>query len=391
MSGEGMQYDAADIEVLDGVAVVRRRPGMWVGSTGERGLHQMVFNVVGRAVNEVLAQGGGCVDVTLTPDGGVRVEDDGAGVPFEDGEGGEDGGASGLEAQLTGLRPGPAAEGRHLVQLGHFDLGLFVVNALSGRLTAEARCGGVRRVQEYARGVALAPPAAAGATTASGTTVAFWPDTEVFETTSCSFAVLAERFRQAAVLNRGVEISLTDERPAGGARKVRFRFPDGVRDFVAALDAEAGTGVEPDVIAFEQEDPRMSGTMDVAFSWVGRDRSRLLSFANSRLTREGGAHADGFRDGLEAAVTAWARGRGLLTSQDAGFVADRICEGLSAVVSVKLDRPEFLGPILGLLGGAEVRACVGEAVRRHFGAWLEERPDRAATIFDELTRDYLWE
>ncbi|MFF3740989.1 hypothetical protein [Streptomyces sp. NPDC002566] len=180
--------------------------------------------------------------------------------------------------------------------MGHFSVGLCVVNALSSRLTAEVRCGGVRRVQEHARGVALAPPAAVGPARTSGTTVAFWPDAEIFETTRCSFAVLAERFRQIAFLNLGLEISLTDER-------------------------------------------RAAGTMEVALMWGGSREERLRSFANSRLTREGGTHVDGFHDGVAAAVTAWARGRGLLTAQDAGPGADRIGEGLTAVVSVKLDPP----------------------------------------------------
>ncbi|MGW3123676.1 hypothetical protein ACWDBW_42330 [Streptomyces sp. NPDC001107] len=146
-----------------------------------------------------------------------------------------------------------------------------------------------------------------GATTGSGTTIAFWPDAEIFETTRCSFAVLAERLRQVAFLNRGLEISLTDERPAGGPRAVRFRFPDGVQDFVAALDAEAGANLHPDVIGFEREDPRMAGTMEVALQWSGTRKETVRSFANSRATPQGGTHVDGFRDGVAAAVTEYAR------------------------------------------------------------------------------------
>ncbi|MEU9882275.1 DNA gyrase subunit B [Streptomyces phaeochromogenes] len=382
MSGESTGYDAADIEVLEGREAVRKRPGMWVGSTGERGLHELVFAVVGWAVNEVLAGRGGSVDVTLTSDGGVRVADDGPGGPFDAARhtGGPD-----LEALLTSFHAGPELSGRHITDVGQFRAGLFVANALSSRLTAEMRCEGGRRVQEYARGVAVAPPAAAGSATGNGTIIAFWPDTELFETTRCSFNVLEERFRQVAFLNRGLGISLTDERPAGEARALLFRFPDGVRDFVAALDAEAGAAVPPDVIGFEREDPRMAGTMEVALLWTGSGQERIVGFANSRATREGGTHLDGFRDGVAAAVIAYARERGLPTA-DLDPRDDRIGRSLTAVVSVKLDRPEFLGATRGLLGNTEVRNCVREAVREHLGNWFEEDPERAAEFVDRIGR-----
>ena len=385
MSGEGMGYDAARIEVLEGWEAVRRRPGMWVGSTGERGLHELVFEVVGRAVSEVLAAGACCVEVTLTSDGGVLVADHGPGVPFEAPATGDTCGP-GLEAQLTSLQTGAGPSGRHLVIVGHFVAELLVANALSSRLTAEVRREGVRRVQEYARGVALAPPAAVGGTTGKGTTIAFWPDAEIFETTRCSFAVLAERFRQVAFLNRGLEISLTDERPAGGPRAVRYRFPDGVRDFVAALDAEAGSSLHPDVVGFEREDPRMGGTMEVALQWSNSRQERVRGFANSRATPQGGTHVDGFRDGVAAAVTEYARKRGLLTAAGPVPLADVIGEGLTAIVSVTLDRPEFLGATRGLLGNAEVRTCVGEAVREALDAWFEDRPEQATELVDRIVR-----
>jgi DNA gyrase subunit B len=357
---------------------------MWVGSTGERGLHQMVFEVVGRAVNQVLAggSGSGFVDVTLTSDGGVRVADDGPEGLFE-AAGDADG--PDLEALLTSFHAGPELSGRHITDLGQFRAGLFAANALSSRLTAEVRREGVRRVQEYARGVAVVPPAAVGPATGNGTTIAFWPDTEIFETTRCSFAVLAERFRQVAFLNRGLGISLTDERPAGGARAVSFRFPEGVRDFVAALDAETGAALGADVIGFEREDPRMAGTMEVALLWTGSREERMRSFANSLATHEGGTHVDGFRDGVAAAVTAYARERGL-PAADPDPRADRICRGLTAVVSVKLDRPEFLGATRGLLGNTDVRDCVAEAVREHLGNWFEEEPERAGEFVDRIAR-----
>ncbi|WP_031476163.1 ATP-binding protein [Streptomyces bicolor] len=377
-----MGYDAARIEVLEGRAAIRKRPGIYVGSIGQRGLHQLVFEVVGQAVNEVLAKGAGSVDVTLTADGGVRVTDDGPGVPFEARASGDSGG-TGLEALLTSQYAGSAPGGRNLAAVGPVGVGLVVANALSSRLTAEVRCEGVRWVQEYARGVALAPPSAVGSATGSGTTIAFWPDTEIFETTRCSFAVLAERFRQLAFLNKGLGISLTDEGLSGEVRAVRFRFPDGVRDFVAALDAEAGATLQPDVIGFEQEDPRMAGTMEVALLWSGSHGERIRSFANSLPTPHGGTHVDGFRDGVTAAVTAYARDRGLPTANSVP-AADRVGQGLTAIVSVKLDRPEFLGATRGQLGNTDVRVCVREAVRERLGNWFEEHPEQAMEVVDRI-------
>lgn len=355
---------------------------MWVGSTGERGLHQLVFEVVGRAVNQVLTAGrGGSVDVTLMSDGGLRVADDGPGSPFEaDGDTGD----PGLDALLTGFPAGPGLTDRRHATVGHFVAGLFVANALSSRLTAEVRHEGVRRVQEYTRGVALAPPAVLGPASGNGTTLTLWPDAEIFETTHCSFAVLAERFRQVAFLNRGLGISLTDERPADEVRAVRFRFPEGVRDFVATLAAETGATLQPHVIGFEREDPRMAGTMEVAFLWGNSREERIRGFVNSRATPQGGTHVDGFRDGLAAAVTAYARKQRLLTAVDPDPGADRLGVGLTAVVSVKLDRPELLGATRGRLGNADVRACVGDAVREHLDNWFEERPERAAEAVERI-------
>ncbi|WP_405717715.1 DNA gyrase subunit B [Streptomyces sp. NBC_01537] len=384
MSEEAIGYDASHIQVLEGWEAIRKRPGMYVGSTGERGLHQLVFEVAGRAVNEVLAGRAGSVDVAFTPDGGMRVADDGPGVPVEAAAG--DTGSPGLEALLTRTYAGAGPGGRHDAAMSLFGMGPCVTNALSSRLTAEVRRDGVRWVQEYARGVALTPPTAAGPATGSGTTIAFWPDAEIFGTVQCSFAVLAERFRELAFLNQGLSISLTDERTLGGSRPVRFRSPGGPQDFVAFLDARAGAPVHPDVIGFEQEDPRMAGTVEVALRWCGSREERVRSFANSVLTPDGGTHASGFRDGVAAAVTEYARERRLLTASDPDLGSDLIGEGLTAVVSVKLDRPEFLGATHGLLGGDAVRACVGEAVREHLGTWLERHPEQAAAVVGRIVR-----
>ncbi|MER5600278.1 DNA gyrase subunit B [Streptomyces sp. NPDC002265] len=392
MSEDDFGYDASHIEVLEGLEAIRRRPGMYVGSTDERGLHHLVFEIAGRAVNEVLAGRAESVDVTFTADGSVRVRDDGPGVPFEaDG----DSGTPGLEDQLTHPYVGARPDSRHVVDTDLFGVGPCVVNALSSRLTAEVRRGGIRWVQEYARGVAVTPPTAAGPATDSGTTIAFWPDTGIFGTSVCSFAALAQRFKELAFLNRGLCVSLTDERLPSGARSVRFRSPGGARDFVAFLDAAAldctiDTPVHPDVIGFEHEDPRMAGTVEVALRWHGSPEERLVSFANSRPTPNGGTHVAGFRDGVTAAIDDYVRERGLSTptGPDLGsdLSPDRTCAGLTAVVSVKLDRPEFRGATHGELGGTAVRDCVAQAVREHLLGWLEEHPEQAAALVGRVVR-----
>ncbi|MFD7262204.1 DNA gyrase subunit B [Streptomyces sp. NPDC059874] len=382
MSDNDNPYDASLIEVLEGLEAVRKRPGMYVGSTSQRGLHQIVFDVAERAVNEVLAGRASAVEVTLTSDGGVRVADDGPGVPVE---AAGDTSGPGLEALLTRMHPGVAEPGgRHAVAMSLFGIGPCVTNALSSRLTAEVRRDGVHWVQEYARGVALAPPTSAGPTTRSGTTIAFWPDTDIFETTECSFAVLAERFRELAFLNRDLDIALTDERPSGRSRSVRYRFPGGARDFVAFLDAQAGESVDQDVIGFEHEDPQIAGTVEVALRWRDAPGERLQGYANSEPTPHGGTHMAGFRDGAAASVNAYVRERGLLAEAAPDLSIDQIGHRLTAVVSVKLDRPEFSGSTRGVLDGAAVRTSVADAVREHLGTWLERHPEQASAIVGRI-------
>ncbi|MYQ89083.1 MULTISPECIES: ATP-binding protein [unclassified Streptomyces] len=385
MSEDATRYDASRIQVLEGAEAIRKRPGMYIGSTSERGLYQLVFEVVGRSVDEVLAGRAGAVDVTLTSDGGVRVTDDGPGVPADDAAGDTDG--PGLESLLTRTRPGAWRGGRHTVVVSLSGMGPCVTNALSSRMTAEVRREGVRRVQEYARGVALTPLTAAGPATGSGTSITFWPDTGIFGTATCSFAVLAERFRELAFLNQGLRISLTDERASGESQPVRFQFPHGARDFVAFLGgARDGDPVQPDVIGFACEDPRMAGAVEVALRWCDSGDERIRSFANSAPTPEGGTHVRGFRDGVVAALTSYARQRRLLTADDPGLGPEQIGEGLTAVVSVKLDHPEFHGATHGQLGGAAVRGCVAEAVRDHIGRWLEGHPEQAEVVAGRVVR-----
>ncbi|MFD8636041.1 ATP-binding protein [Streptomyces sp. NPDC059533] len=380
---ETNSYDASHIKVLEGWEAVRKRPGMYIGSTGERGLRQMVFGVADRAVNEVSAGRAGSVEVVLTVDGGVTVADDGPGIPVDGGEGADGPGSGpGLEVLLTQMKFRGRSGGRHDVMLGILGAELPVVNALSGRMRAEVRCEGVRWVQEYARGVAVTPLTEAGKTAGRGTTIGFWPDAEVFETVEFSFETLAERFRELTLLNRGLEISLTDRRHPGEPRSQRFRFEGGARDFVDFLD-DHGAPASEDTFGFEYEDPRMEGTVDVAFRWCGSHGGRILGFANSRPTA-GGTHERGFREGVAEAIDAHARERLLPAATAPESGVDPIGEGMTAVVSVKLDHPEFEGAARNVLVNSSVRVCVREAVQERLGRWLEEDPERAAAFVGRL-------
>ncbi|MGV9455473.1 DNA gyrase subunit B [Streptomyces sp. NPDC003635] len=377
MSEERTGYDASRIHVLEGVEAVRKRPGMYVGSTGERGLYHLAFEVFDWALNEVLAGRGNGVDVVLAADGRVRVTVDGPGAGNID--------ADGLEALLTRPHTGPWPGGRRYLGGGLFGVGPFVANALSSHLTAEVRRNGVRWARRYERGVDVGPPASEdapdGPATGSGTTIVFRPDADIFGAGECSYERVESRFRELAFLHPGLAIALTDRRPSGGSRSVRFLFPDGLRDFVACLDP---TGTPSDVLAFEGEDPGSGGVVEVALTWSGTPGHRAMSFANSAPTAEGGTHLAGFYDGLAGAVNAFATERQLLTGARPDLGVDRIVEGLTAVVAVTLDHPEYEGATRGRLGDPAVRGWVAQVVREHVGAWLAESPRRAAAVVDRV-------
>lgn len=372
MSQERAAYDASHITVLPGLEAVRMRPGMYIGTTGERGLHSLVLEAAGWGIDEILDGRAARVEVTLLSDGGVRVADDGPGADM-----------AGLATALTVLTAGwSSVGGRYPMRtlLGQPS----IVNALSRRLVAEVRSAGRREVREYACGTPDVNPNAdadadADLTPASrsGTAFTFWPDPDIFETTDISFHVLAERFKELAFLYRELDFVLTDERTE--PRTLRLRFPDGVREMVAYLDGEGA----PDVVGFEHDEPQMAGMMDIAWRWRGSGQEQIRGFANTRPTPEGGTHLLGFRDGVAGALTAYARERGVLAASDPDVSADAIGAGLTAVVSVKLEYPEFEGCTRGTLGNAAVRGCVRQAVEEHFGAWLADHPRQAAEILGQ--------
>ncbi|MEW2134275.1 DNA gyrase subunit B [Streptomyces sp. NPDC005435] len=379
MSEESPAYDASAIVVLEGLEAVRQRPGMFIGSVGERGLRYLVLEAAERALNEVLGGTAGHVGITLTPDGGIRVADDGTGLAV--GYAGHGDGPS-LESRLTQLWCGTPSTDRRSLFGGSFGVGLAAVNALSSRLTAEVRRDGACWVLEYERGVPVGVPTRTGPADDSGTVITFRPDAEIFETLELSFDALAERFRELAFLNRELDITVTDDRDPAAPRSLHFRFPGGPGDRVARHSAP----LHPDVIGFEHEYAEMAGTVEVALRWCDRRDERIASYANSLPTTDGGTHELGFRDGLAAALTACARERRLLGPSDPGFTPARLGAGLTAIVSVKLDRPELEGPIRGRLGNAPVRACVTEAVQEHLTAWLRANPAQATTILGRVGR-----
>jgi DNA gyrase subunit B len=384
VSQKPITYDARHIQVLEGREAVRKRPGMYIGSTGERGLHQLVFEAAGRALDEVMVGRASRVEITLLPDGGVRVADDGPGCPFEDCG---DAGGSGLHAVLTRLMVREGRIGPRFPVVGPLGIGLAVVNALSSRLVAEVQYDGVRRAQEYARGVASGAPTSSAPVDGTGTIISFWPDASIFETTECSFAELTERFRELALLNRDLEIKLTDTRTSEPF-SIRLRSAGGARDVVAFLDEQESASADAEVLWFEREDSRMAGMVEVALRWRASGPERCRSFANSRPTPGGGTHMVGFHEGLSAALTAYACERGLLTAADPDLDTELIGEGLTAVVSVKLEQPEFEGSTHGVLGNAAARACVRQAVYEGLGAWLSEHPQRAAAVIDQVVQGH---
>ncbi|MFJ4095203.1 hypothetical protein ACIPYS_26740 [Kitasatospora sp. NPDC089913] len=277
------------------------------------------------------------------------------------------------------LGGGVPRDGRRSLSGGFPGVGLVVVNALSSRLTAETRRDGTRRTLEYARGVRVAAPDRTGPADGSGTVITFWPDAEIFETLTFSFDTLADHFRELAFLNRDFDITLTDDRDPGAPRTDRFRFPGGARDWIA----QRSTAPHPDVLGFERECAGMEGTVEVALCWGDSGDERVACYANSRPT-PGGTHELGFRDGLAAALTAWAREQQRLTPADPDLGPTRLGAGLTAVVSVKLDHPEFEGAVRDRLGNAPVRTCVAEAVQEHLTTWLRADPVRAAAVLARI-------
>ncbi|GLV87847.1 hypothetical protein Slala03_75360 [Streptomyces lavendulae subsp. lavendulae] len=372
------EYDGSQIQVLEGFEAVRRRPGMYIGSTGERGLHQMVYEVVTYAVDEHLAGHADAIDVRITADGGIRVADNGRGLPVE---AQEPTGKSAVERELTELSFGSKPHTGYQVSGGLSGVGLSVVNALSSRLTVEVHRDGHRWTQEYGKGIPVTALTRHEETSKHGTAIAFLPDADIFETTWCSFATLSQRLQELAFLNAGLAISLTDERPA---RPVRHDHADGLLAHVAHLSPHPPSLVHSPAIAFESQNEDQTISVQVAMQWNTWSPGELRSFANSTRTHEGGTHEWGFRTALTSVVNDCARRQQLMSADDQDLTADAVHEGLTAVVSVKLAHPLFEGSTKTRLGNPEANTYVQQVVRHHLTNWMNHNPSQATAIIRHI-------
>ncbi|WP_134774642.1 DNA topoisomerase (ATP-hydrolyzing) subunit B [Ornithinimicrobium flavum] len=421
-------YDASAIQVLEGLEAVRKRPGMYIGSTGERGLHHLVWEIVDNSVDEALAGYAERIDVTLLADGGVRVRDDGRGIPTDLHPVEK---KPAVELVLTQLHAGGKfGGGGYKVSGGLHGVGSSVVNALSERLDVEVRQRGKVYRQTYHLGVPQAPLAESDPEGErdheTGTTITFWPSADIFDTVVYDFETIRARFQQYAFLNKGLTIALTDERPreaapvdaieddpidglgeddvdgptqgleadgeqdgaegAGEASRPRsrtlvYRYDNGLLDYVTHLNKSKRTDpVHPEVIALEATDEERMLSVEIAMQWTGAYTESVHTYANAVNTHEGGTHEEGFRAALTRLVNDFAREQKLLKEKDVNLTGDDVREGLTAVISVKLGEPQFEGQTKTKLGNSEVRGFVQSAMTDQFGHWLEAHPREGKEI-----------
>ncbi|MGH3399508.1 MAG: DNA topoisomerase (ATP-hydrolyzing) subunit B [Streptosporangiaceae bacterium] len=373
-----MSYDARSITVLEGLEAVRRRPGMYIGSTGERGLHHLVQEVVDNAVDEALAGFCDHIEVTLLADGGVRVVDNGRGIPIDEHPVEK---RPAVEVVLTTLHAGGKFDSQsYAVSGGLHGVGVSVVNALSRRLDVEIRKDGYVWRQSYAVSEPMGPLQRGDPSDETGTIITFWPDPDIFETTEWSFEILARRLQEMAFLNRGLAISLTDERPGhrnGEPHVASYRYEGGIADFVRYLNASKDP-VHESVIEFGDEDEGIAA--EVAMQWTGAFSESVHTFANTINTAEGGTHEEGFRAALTNIVNNYAREQKLVREKEERLTGDDVREGLTAIIHVKLSEPQFEGQTKTKLGNTEARSFVQRVCNDHLRAWFERNPGEAKAV-----------
>ena len=404
-------YDAGNITVLEGLEAVRKRPGMYIGSTGERGLHHLVTEVVDNSVDEALAGYADTIDVRLLADGGVRVTDNGRGIPvaMHPTEG-----RPTVEVVMTILHAGGKfGGGGYAVSGGLHGVGISVVNALSRRVVTEVARDGYHWRQEFADGgTPVTGLERLEPTDTTGTTQTFWPDPEIFEATEFDFETLRSRFQQMAFLNKGLRITLTDERAghenvddevtgaegdgtaagsdgeAGGdaaaastVRTVTYKYDGGLTDYVKHLNsAKKVELVNPEVIDFEAEDVERRISVEVAMQWTSAYSESVHTYANTIATTEGGTHEEGFRAALTLLVNSYAREKNIIKEKDENLTGDDIREGLTAVLSIKLGEPQFEGQTKTKLGNTEAKTFVQKVVREQLTDWFDSHPNEGRDI-----------
>ncbi len=404
------EYDASAIQVLEGLDAVRKRPGMYIGSTGERGLHHLVWEIVDNSVDEALAGIADHIDVTILSDGAVSVADNGRGIPTGKRDG-ED--VSAVELVLTQLHAGGKfGGGGYKVSGGLHGVGSSVVNALSKRLDVEVRQRGHVFRMSFENGVPLAPLSQDEPLedpTKTGTTVTFWPNDKIFETVRFDFGTIRSRFQQTAFLNKGLTITLVDERPdetapAGDdidldnihegtdtvvestpstakAKKVTYRYDNGLVDYVNHLvGSKRAEPIHPDIISIDVEDKDRALSLELAMQWTNAYSESVHTYANTVNTHEGGTHEEGFRAAMTKLVNDFARKNNQLKDKDENLTGDDVREGLVAVISVKLGEPQFEGQTKTKLGNSEVKGFVQRAMTDAFGHWLEAHPREGKDI-----------
>ena len=382
-------YDASTITVLEGLEAVRKRPGMYIGSTGERGLHHLVYEVVDNSVDEALAGHCSTIDITILPDGGVRVVDDGRGIPvsMHPTEG-----RPTVEVVMTILHAGGKfGGGGYAVSGGLHGVGISVVNALSSRVETEVRREGYVWRQTFGGGGKPQTELVQGEETElTGTTQTFWPDPTIFETVEFDFETLRARFQQMAFLNKGLQINLRDERPQENAdedeeirpiTEVSYKYDAGLLDYVNHLNRLKKVElVHPEVIDFEAEDKEKRISLEIAMQWTSGYSESVHTYANTISTKEGGTHEEGFRAALTSLINRYARAKGILKEKEENLTGDDVREGLTAVVSVKLGEPQFEGQTKTKLGNTEAKTFVQQIVNDRLGDWLESHPSEARDI-----------
>lgn len=395
----GGDYGASAITVLEGLEAVRKRPGMYIGSTGARGLHHLVYEVVDNSVDEALAGYCDTIGVTLLADGGVRVSDNGRGIPVEMHP---TEGKPTLEVVMTILHAGGKfGGGGYAVSGGLHGVGISVVNALSSRVESQVKRDGYAWEMDFADGGHPQGTIRQGeATDETGTTQTFWADPAIFETTVYDFETLRSRFQQMAFLNKGLRITLTDERPQGqdvddevtGAdsgsdpaqashRTVSYKYDGGLVDYVKHLNSTKKVDlVHPEVIDFEAEDTERKISLEIAMQWTSAYSESVFTYANTIATTEGGTHEEGFRAAMTSLVNRYARDKGILKEKDDNLTGDDIREGLTAVISVKLGEPQFEGQTKTKLGNTEAKTFVQRVVNEQLGDWLDSHPNEAKDV-----------